>query len=314
VIRKTGTVGTAMAIYGLGKEVPEGFDVYHLADQNMVNLAFSPKIDPVITTVHDLVYLKLAGNIVEEMVSKALFYGTKKSDQIISISESTSQDIQNHLSIPSLKVNTVYNGVSREFSPATEERVTRFANKHGLSESSHYIVHMGNNNERKDIPTLLKVLRKVRDSLDSDVKLLRPRGLGEHSDLSKVLGVEDSVIDLGFIEESEICDLYTLSDVFISTSTYEGFGLPPLEAMSCGTPVVATQVASVPEVVGDAGRLHPPGDVEGFAQSVCEILTNPEISQNLREKGTKRAKLFSWEKCAAELDSIYASIAKTTTE
>jgi len=116
---------------------------------------------------------------------------------------------------------------------------------------------MGNNNERKDIPTLLKVLRKVRDSLDSDVKLLRPRGLGEHSDLSKVLGVEDSVIDLGFIEESEICDLYTLSDVFISTSTYEGFGLPPLEAMSCGTPVVATQVASVPEVVGDAGRLHP---------------------------------------------------------
>jgi len=126
VIRKTGTVGTAMAIYGLGKEVPEGFDVYHLADQNMVNLAFSPKIDPVITTVHDLVYLKLAGNIVEEMVSKALFYGTKKSDQIISISESTSQDIQNHLSIPSLKVNTVYNGVSREFSPATEERVTRF--------------------------------------------------------------------------------------------------------------------------------------------------------------------------------------------
>jgi len=95
------------------------------------------------------------------------------------------------------------------------------------------------------------------------------------------------VIDLGFIEESEICDLYTLSDVFISTSTYEGFGLPPLEAMSCGTPVVATQVASVPEVVGDAGRLHPPGDVEGFAQSVCEILTNPEISQNLREKGPR---------------------------
>jgi len=68
-----------MAIYGLGKEVPEGFDVYHLADQNMVNLAFSPKIDPVITTVHDLVYLKLAGNIVEEMVSKKHFSMVQRS-------------------------------------------------------------------------------------------------------------------------------------------------------------------------------------------------------------------------------------------
>jgi len=184
-------------------------------------------------------------------------------------------------------VNTVYNGVSREFSPATEERVTRFANKHGLSESSHYIVHMGNNNERKDIPTLLKVLRKVRDSLDSDVKLLRPRGLGEHSDLSKVLGVEDSVIDLGFIEESEICDLYTLSDVFISTSTYEGFGLPPLEAMSCRTPVVATQVASVPEVVGDAGRLHPLEMLKDLLNRSARYLLIPKSLRTSGKKGPR---------------------------
>ncbi len=127
--------------------------------------------------------------------------------------------------------------------------------------------------------------------------------------------LKDKVIFLGYVPEEDLPHLYSEAAAFVFPSLYEGFGLPPLEAMACGCPVVASNAGSLPEVCGDAVRYVDPYDVESIARGIHEVLTDEVMRQNLRAKGLERAKLFSWERAAKEHLKIFEEcLSKEKTE
>jgi glycosyltransferase involved in cell wall biosynthesis len=127
--------------------------------------------------------------------------------------------------------------------------------------------------------------------------------------LVEQLKLQDRVIFTGYVPDFDLPALYNGASLFVYPSFYEGFGLPPLEAMACGTPVIVSHATSLPEVVGDAGIYVDPFDVEQISSSIDTVLSDAELRQNLGERGLKRAKLFSWEKTAKETILLYKHIA-----
>lgn len=125
-----------------------------------------------------------------------------------------------------------------------------------------------------------------------------------------ILNLQKDVIFSDYVPDEYLTLLYNAADLFVYPSLYEGFGLPPLEAMACGTPVITSNTSSLPEVVGDAGVMIDPYDVDGLAKAMFEVLTNEGLREDMRKKGLKRAKLFSWEKTAKETLKIYEEVYK----
>jgi glycosyltransferase involved in cell wall biosynthesis len=121
-------------------------------------------------------------------------------------------------------------------------------------------------------------------------------------------GLEGRVIFPGYVDDADLPALYRAATVFVYPSLYEGFGLPPLEAMACGTPVISSNAASLPEVVGDAARLIDPADSEALAQALHDVLTQPALQADLRQRGQRRAAQFSWQRCAAETLAVYSAV------
>ena len=122
------------------------------------------------------------------------------------------------------------------------------------------------------------------------------------------LELEAHTIFTGYIPDEDLPAIYSGADLFVFPSLYEGFGLPPLEAMACGTPVVCSNAASLPEVVGDAAIMVDPYDVEGLAQAMRRVLADRDLQEDLRQRGLERAKLFSWEKTARETMQVYEKV------
>ena len=118
-------------------------------------------------------------------------------------------------------------------------------------------------------------------------------------------GLEDAVILPGYVDDADLPALYSAATVFVYPSLYEGFGLPPLEAMACGTPVISSNAASLPEVVGDAALSVDPTDIDALTQALVEVLSSPEQHEDLRQRGLRRVAQFSWDRCAAETLSVY---------
>ena len=118
-------------------------------------------------------------------------------------------------------------------------------------------------------------------------------------------GLEDAVIFPGYVDDADLPALYSAATVFVYPSLYEGFGLPPLEAMACGTPVIASNAASLPEVVGDAALTVNPMDTDALARALLAVLATPTLQENLRQSGLQRAAQFSWDRCAATTLAVY---------
>jgi glycosyltransferase involved in cell wall biosynthesis len=121
-------------------------------------------------------------------------------------------------------------------------------------------------------------------------------------------GLAGRVLFPGYVDDADLPALYSAAAVFVYPSLYEGFGLPPLEAMACGAPVISTHAASLPEVVGDAALLIDPTDTGALAQALADVLTQPALQADLRARGLRRAAGFSWERCAAETLAVYAHV------
>ncbi|MEA3458002.1 MAG: glycosyltransferase family 1 protein, partial [Candidatus Thermoplasmatota archaeon] len=122
------------------------------------------------------------------------------------------------------------------------------------------------------------------------------------------LNLQNDVVFTGYVSDEDLPALYNAADLFVYPSIYEGFGLPPLEAMACGTPVITSNTSSLPEVVGDAGIMVDPPDVDRLADAMHEVLTNEGLRANMIKKGLGRAEMFSWEKCARETLEVYEEV------
>jgi glycosyltransferase involved in cell wall biosynthesis len=199
-----------------------------------------------------------------------------------------------------------------EFKPTNDRaKIDKILDKYYIDRQ--YILHIGTLNPRKNLDFLIKVFNRVHQVVP-DVKLVITGKKGWHYqslfELVEKLGLQKDVIFTGYILDEEAPYLYNGASVYAFPSIYEGFGLPPLEAMSCGTPVVASNTSSIPEVVGDAGVLLSPHDSNGWTKALVEILKNPTKREKLGQMALVRAKQFSWKKTAEKTAQVYEEVLK----
>ncbi len=234
--------------------------------------------------------------------------GLKKADRIITISEYSKSEIIKHVGYPEDQINIASPAV--DHSSYYVKRDREIVKKLGISENEKVILYVGSEQPRKNVPFLLEAISELKKRLP-DIKLLKigtPQVPGVREKLLKLtetLGIEKEVIFVGYVSEKDLTKYYNAADLFVFPSLYEGFGLPPLEAMACGTPVITSNLTSLPEVVGDSAFTIDPYDVNAFAEAMYNLLTDEKLREKMVNKGLKRAHLFNWEKSAEETFKVY---------
>lgn len=287
----------------------------HLPNQHLGRYGNFLRI-PFIITVHDLIrYHDLNGhegnalihkpNLRDRLYLNLDYSGIKKAVRVIAVSHHTKKDLVKYLNIPEEKIAVIYEGVDHNIFKPTEGRPPI---------PQPYILFVGSEHPRKNLETLLKAfaLLKKQEAF-RDLKLLKVgKAGGGETDFRKYtlkvvheLGLESEVIFTDFVATEELPLYYSQAECFVFPSLYEGFGFPPLEAMACGCPVVVSNVTSLPEIVGDAAIQVEPLNAEALALAISSILRDAKLKCELRSKGLKRARRFSWERTAQETLNLY---------
>lgn len=322
---KKNIIALFKVFYGIKRMLWEQISMPFFLWANGINIFHSPayvcpliKTCPTVVTIHDMAYLLYPEKFVSAYRNYLKFWipiCTLSVDKIITDSQCSKKDIVRLLKIPENKVEVVYLGKSKEFMPIKDiSIINELKEKYKLY--NDFILYVGTIEPRKNISGLIRAYRTLKDLYpDFAYKLVIGGEKGWlYSDifnLVKKLSLLNDVIFLGFIPNNELPVLYNAAKVFVYPSLYEGFGLPVLEAMACGTPVVTSNTSSLPEIVGDAGILVDPLDDKALAQAINRILIDSEFRNNLISKGKERAKLFSWEKTAERTMEVYKKILKT---
>lgn len=291
-------------------------DVNHIVDHGYSHLAFS--LDPrrTVVTFHDAVLLRLQAR---ELPTDAYPWFTMLGQhlslaamtrvaRLITVSESSKRDLLRFTSYDPARVRVIYEGVSPHFRPLPRS--------HTSSSESHAprILHVGHCGVYKNIEGILKALPRISQRLGRRVLFIKVGGPFTASQLAMIdrLGIAGQVDHRGMVAQADLMAAYNEADLLLMPSWHEGFGLPVLEAMSCGVPVVASNQASLPEVVGDAGLLVEPQDVEAIADAVGRVLTDAVLQETLRQRGLERASQFTWERTALETMAVYREIYEET--
>jgi len=269
-----------------------------------------------IITVHDLAFLLYPHFLTRE---SARYYGqidqaVKRADHIIAVSESTKRDTIRLLGVPEHKITVIYESANRIYQPINDHEILeRTRDKYRINRD--FILFVGTIEPRKNVPTLLRAYRQLLDSYKTDVKLVIVGRRGWLSEevftLVDQLKLGDDVLFLGRVPIEDLLYLYNAAQLLVQPSFYEGFGLPPLEAMACGTPVVVSNVSSLPEVVGDAGVLVDPQEVSELTVAIWRVLTDSALRNDLITKGLRRARCFSWEKTALQTLELYQRVGQS---
>jgi glycosyltransferase involved in cell wall biosynthesis len=266
-----------------------------------------------VITIHDLVFMLFPHFLTKDA---ARYYGqideaVRRTDAIIAVSQSTKQDIMRLLGVPEKKISVIYEAVSPAFRPQRSAETTRRARER-FGIPGDFILFVSTIEPRKNVPMLLKAFRWLLDHYRLDVKLVLAgeKGwlFGEVFQQVTKQKLQEDVIFLGRVSNEELLMLYNTAQVLVAPSIYEGFGLTPLEAMACGTPVVVSNVSALPEIVGDAGLLVDPNNAEEIAVAVARLLGDAELRTSLVEKGYRRASVFSWDKAAQDTLALYHSL------
>lgn len=286
-----------------------GADVYH-GVLNVMPLAASI---PSIVTIHDLspfLFPQTFRRVNRTYLRWAVRVACRNAAHLLAVSEFTKTEIVRWLHVPPERITVTYNGVDARFAPAAPEVVEAFRRRAGLPE--RFILFVGTLEPRKNLPTLLDAYARI--ARDTDAPLIIGGGKGWLYDSifarAEQLQLGDRVRFAGFIDDQDLPLWYAAARVFILPSLYEGFGIPLLESMACGTPVVTTTSSSLPEVVGDAGLTVAPTDVEAMAEALLRLLNDNTLHEELRERGLVQARRFSWTSMAERTLAVYSSVAQ----
>jgi glycosyltransferase involved in cell wall biosynthesis len=233
------------------------------------------------------------------------------ADAIIAVSLSTKMDLVNHLGIPEEKIEVTHLAVDESLRPDEDSNYTAaLADRWGIRGT--YILCVGTIEPRKNIMRLIQAYSSLPETLKDKYLLVIAGGGGwMNSDIYSFIkdsGLESSVKILGYVEDSDLPVLYGGCDLFIYPSLYEGFGLPILEAMACGAPVITSQVSSLPEVAGNAAVFVDPHDLVSIREAMASVLTDQKKNRDLRMKGMARSKEFSWHRTAKETLAVYKKV------
>ena len=264
-----------------------------------------------ILTVHDLSFLRhpeCYEAAFREYLESAVSRSVGRADLVLADSESTRQDLIELLAVDSSRVEVLYSGVEKRFHPIEDEvSLAGVREQYGLPE--RFILSVGTLQPRKNYERLIEAYGCLIDRIDLDVMLVIAGGKGWLYEriFRRVdeLGLSEKILFLGFFADDDLPTLYSLADLFVFPSLYEGFGLPPLEAMACGTPVVSSNASSLPEVVGGAAEMVDPLDVDGLAEAMFRVLSEGDLRAEMVCKGLIRACQFTWEGAARDLLHYY---------
>lgn len=273
--------------------------------------ALLPENIKTIITVHDLVAFlfpnthdKKAVLIEKLFLKKAL----KKATRVLAVSNNTKRDIIQKFKCDSEKISVIYCSASDNFKPVEKESLIDFAKKTNLPKK--FFLAVGAIIQRKNYKNLLLAFARIHEKYPA-YHLIIVGGKGwreeEIHDLIREKYLQKFVHFLGYLSETSLVNLYNLAYALVFPSLYEGFGIPPLEAMKCGCPVIASYTSSIPEVAGDSALLINPAKPEKIAEAMEKLIKNPRLCEKLRVLGFEQSKKFSWEKSAGKIVEIINS-------
>jgi glycosyltransferase involved in cell wall biosynthesis len=225
---------------------------------------------------------------------------SKRVLHLITVSEFSRSELLSCSIGDSEKISIIYNGINTRSFSVNEDKAPVVAGK--------YVLTVGSRDPRKNIARLIKAWETINPDIKNDLKLVIAGGHGRGYAEEGITEVPGDIIFLGYVSQQDLATLYANATAFIYPSIYEGFGLPPLEAMACKTPVIVSNVASLPEVCGDAALYFDPFDVESIATKIIELLKDSSLQEELKRKGGERVKEFTWEKAAKELLGIFDEV------
>jgi glycosyltransferase involved in cell wall biosynthesis len=273
---------------------------------------------PFVVTIHDCIHLRFP----QYLPNRAAFYyarafmslAARRAERILTVSQASKDDILAYLHVPAAKVEVIHNALDEQLAdPPSPEAIARVRERFQLT--SPFILYAGNIKPHKNVDRLIEAY-----------SLLRKRGIGEAKlliigdELSKYpqlrrmvhrFQLHQHVRFLGFVPDATLAALYRMAAVFVFPSLYEGFGLPPLEAMAAGAPVITSNVSSLPEVVGDAALLIDPMSPAAIADAMARVLCEPELRASLIARGHDRVKHFSWSRSVSRTHAVYEQLVGT---
>jgi glycosyltransferase involved in cell wall biosynthesis len=238
---------------------------------------------------------------------------SRRAARVLTVSESSKRDILRFVGIPAAKIDVIPNAFDERFSvEPREEDVVRVRERYQLQDE--FVLYAGNVKPHKNLERLIEAFRLVRDRGLDHVKLVVIGDqISKYAALRRAVHrhqLHQYVRFLGYVSEETLAVMYRLAAVFVFPSLYEGFGLPPLEAMASGTPVVTSNVSSLPEVAGDAALLVDPYEPAAIADAMYRVLTDKPLRQGLRARGLQRAAQFSWEASVRRVREIYNEVSE----
>lgn len=283
-------------------------DLYHGLDARVYESGGMKKV----VTVHDVLHYTDVFPVEPYPAGKIEKYRKMLSaaDAIIAVSHHTRKDLVQQLSVAQEKIEVVYHGVEERFRARNPQETRAVLDRYGIGSS--YLLYVGCIEARKNLSRLLEAFARVRKGGYPSFELVMAGNPGEGADtvfqtVGK-LGLEECVRIVGYVQQEDLPFLYTGAEIFLFPSLYEGFGMPVLEAMACGTPVVASSVTSIPEVAGEAALLVDPHSVESISSAIQSLLGDPSLRKAYAHKGIVRAGEFTWEKAAKQTLEVYRKV------
>lgn len=267
-----------------------------------------------VVTIHDLTLSFFPGKKMNSWSHRKAYElvlnrSAKHATKIIAVSQHTKNDLLEVTGVDSAKVEVIYEGVDEQFKPRPDkEAITDLIKKYGITRD--YVLYTGVWRSHKNVVNLIKAFSYLRGDEGFEPQLVITGAEDPHypevKRTVKELGLEHDVIFPGLVPEDELVALYQAAHIYAFPSLYEGFGLPPLEAMRCGTPVVASNNSCIPEVCGEENALYfDPLDPEDMANTIRKLWLDEELHRELRERGLRHSRKFSWEKMAEETLKVY---------
>ena len=269
-----------------------------------------------IVTIHDCIHLMfpeyLPNRFAHAYAKASITLAARRAKRILTVSESSKRDILRFVDVPADRIDVIYNAYDESFAiEPREEDVLRVRERYQLQDP--FVLYAGNVKPHKNLERLIEAFGIVRrEGLDALKLVLIGDDISKYAVLRRAvhrLQLHKHVRFLGYLPEETLAVMYRLARVFVFPSLYEGFGLPPLEAMASGTPVITSNASSLPEVVGDAAILVDPYDPDAIAGAIRRVVSDETLRNDLRRRGLARAKEFSWVQSVTRIRRIYDEVA-----
>ncbi|UCC88568.1 MAG: glycosyltransferase family 4 protein [Anaerolineales bacterium] len=296
-----------LAGLGFDRLLP-GAELYHATEHLLMPLRHVPTV----LTVHDLIFRLFPQHhkrLNYWYLNAAMPLFCRRASAIIAVSQATKRDLVNFYGLDPAKISVVHEAAAPHFAPAPPDQVAQVQARYRLPDC--YLLHVGTIEPRKNLNRLLKVVYRLRRA-GEDIRVVIVGSKGWlYEDFFRQLeelALGDTVVMPGFVPDTDLPALYSGARLVVVPSHHEGFGLPVLEGMACGTPVACSDASSLPEVGGQAARYFDPTDVAAMADQILAIWRDESLRETMRQQGLARAAQFSWKRAADETLAVYTRV------